>query len=313
VVAPKDNVNKISNNLKAAGLINLEWAFKLYIWENNLGDKLQAGEYEFNTGMNIKQITVALKEGQVSSGREINFTIIPGQTSRDIAKTLDGLGLFSSAEFFKVVGMPLTPPSPVLGSRESGTQIKQFDFLKDKPTGYGLEGYLFPDTYRVFKTASAEDVVNKILSDGLGNKLTDQMKADIKKQGRTIYKIITMASLVEKEVKTLEDMKIVAGIFWNRIKNNQRLESCASLAYILGVNKPQYTTEDTNIDSVYNTYRHAGLTPGPISNPGLNAIKAAIYPTENNYNFFLSRSDTGGTVFGRTYEEHLNNKAKYLK
>jgi len=122
-----------------------------------------------------------------------------------------------------------------------------------------------------------------------------------------------MASLIEKEVRTSEDMKIISGIFWQRIENRQGLESCATLAYILGVNKPQYSVVDTKIDSPYNTYKHRGLPPSPIANPGLNAITAAIYPKETDYNYFLSDPATGQTIFSRTLGEHNLNKAKYLK
>jgi UPF0755 protein len=122
-----------------------------------------------------------------------------------------------------------------------------------------------------------------------------------------------MASIIQKEVTSEADMKTVSGIFWNRIKSGQGLESCATLAYILGVNKPIYSLEDTQIDSPFNTYRNQGLPPAPISNPGAQAIIAAVYPDETDYVFFLSRPDTGETVFSRTYEEHLANKDKYLR
>ena len=101
--------------------------------------------------------------------------------------------------------------------------------------------------------------------------------------------------------------------FWNRIKNGQALESCASLAYILGVNKSQYSYEDTRVDSPYNTYLHRGLPPGPIANPGLKAIEAAIYPQETNYNYFLTATESGKTIFNESYEQHLIDKNKYIK
>ena len=139
------------------------------------------------------------------------------------------------------------------------------------------------------------------------------MRAEIAWQKKTIYEIVTMASIIEKEVRSRADMKIVSGIFWDRIKNGQGLESCATLAYILGVNKPQYTLEDTKIDSPYNTYKYRGLPPGPIANPGLNAIQAAIYPEFTANNYFLSDPATGQTIYSQTLEEHNLNKYKYLK
>jgi UPF0755 protein len=108
-------------------------------------------------------------------------------------------------------------------------------------------------------------------------------------------------------------MKIVSGIFWDRIKNGEALGSCATLAYILGVNKPQYSLEDTRIESPYNTYKYRGLPPGPIANPGFNAINAAIYPEFTDYNYFLSDPETGKTIYSRTLDEHNANKYRYLK
>jgi UPF0755 protein len=189
---------------------------------------------------------------------------------------------------------------------------KDFSFLKDKPKNKNLEGYLFPDTYRFFTDVSGEEVILKMLSN-FDNKLAPKMREDISSQGKTIFEIITMASVIEKEVRSEKDMKIVSGIFWDRIKNGQALESCATLAYILGVNKPQYSYEDTRIKSPYNTYINRGLPAGPIANPGIKAIEAAIYPEYTGYNYFLTASETGETIFSRTYEEHLINKNKYIK
>ena len=143
-------------------------------------------------------------------------------------------------------------------------------------------------------------------------KLDEKMRKDIQAQGKTIFEVLIMASLIEKEVRSVEDMKIVSGIFWDRIKYGQALESCASLAYILGENKTVYSQEDTQINSPYNTYRNKGLPPGPIANPGLNAIQAAIYPQYTEYNYFLTDPETGQTIWSKTFEEHKQNKWKYL-
>jgi UPF0755 protein len=116
---------------------------------------------------------------------------------------------------------------------------------------------------------------------------------------------------VEKEVRSEEDMKTVAGIFWKRVKDEYLLQSCATLAYILGEDKTQYSYEDTQINSVYNTYLNPGLPPGPVSNPGLNAIQASINPEENDYYYFLSDPKTGKTIFSKTLEEHNLNKVRY--
>jgi UPF0755 protein len=252
-------------------------------WDNLLGNKKEVS-------------TPIFKE-------EKTIRVIEGWRNSDIAKELVAQGLTSSSDFTKATWYDYS---------------SQFDFLKDKHKGIDLEGYLYPDTYRVYASSTADEIIVKMLTN-FDNKLTPQMRADIKAQGKTINEIITMASIIEKEAPIsyqtgkLDDAKIVSGIFWNRIKSGQALQSCATLAYILGVNKPQYSEADTRIDSPYNTYQNPGLPPGPIANPGILAITAAIYPIKTNYNYFLTPSGSKELIFSRTYDEHLRNKNKYLK
>ena len=120
-----------------------------------------------------------------------------------------------------------------------------------------------------------------------------------------------MASILEMEVKSQSDREIASGIFWNRVTVGQPLQSCATLAYVLGVNKKQYTYQDTQTVSPYNTYLNRGLPPGPIGNPGIATLRAAIFPKDSNFNYFLSDPETGQTIFSRTFAEHTQNKAKY--
>jgi len=220
--------------------------------------------------------------------------------------------MFQSEELLELVGFPKIDYRYNKDMERPKDYSDKLSLLKDKPKYYSLEGYLFPDTYIIYNDASLEDIVLKMLHN-FDSKLTSKMREDIKKQEKTIYEIITMASVIEKEVRDPEEMKIVSGIFWKRIDVWQPLQSCASLAYILGINKPVYSIEDTKIESPYNTYQNYGLPPGPICNPGLAAIEAAIYPKETEYNYFLSKKENGETVFSRTIEEHNLNKAKYLK
>jgi len=252
-------------------------------------------------------------QDQTAQQADKTVTIIEGWNSRQIAEKLANSQLgFSVDDFLKIAGQPKKNYQSLPANQWPEDFSDNYEFLKDKPKQVGLEGYLFADTYRFRPSSSPKEVIIKLL-DNFDQQLNTKMRQDIEQQGRTIYQIITMASLLEKEVKTEQDMKIVADIFWRRIKNGQRLESCATLAYILGQNKPQYSFEDTRINSPYNTYINSGLPPGPIGSPSLKAIKAAIYPTPNNYNFFLSRPDNGETIFSRNFEEHKVNKAKFLK
>lgn len=170
-----------------------------------------------------------------------------------------------------------------------------------------FQGYLFPDTYYFEKDSSAEIIIKK-MRDNFDEKIKSLVL-----QGRQIYDILKMASILEKEVKSGEDMAIVSGIFWKRLQDKYPLESCATIAYILGVDRWQYSYNDTRIKSSYNTYVNIGLPPTPINNPGLLAIRAAIYPKDTDYYFFLTDPETGNTIFSKTFNEHNRNKAKYFK
>lgn len=309
VIAPGDSVKKISRNLSAEGLIKSAFHFEYYVWQEKKGSLIQAGDYELSGKMTIKEIAAELFSGKAISN-EKEITIIPGWTLRDIAKYLTDSGIASSSDFYKLAGEPLKDYTK---SKNAPVDFSaDFSVLADKPKNYGLEGYLFPDTYRVYNDAAAEDVIKKMLGN-LDEKLTPAMRADIKKQGKTIYQIITMASVIEKEVSKKEDMKIVSGIFWNRIKAGMPLQSDATLTYALGENKAAHSLAETKLNLPYNTYYYRGLPPGPISNPSLEAITAAIYPAKTDYNYFLSRPDTGETIFSKTLDEHNRNKQKYLK
>jgi len=258
------------------------------------------------------------KPATIEARPEKTVRLIEGWTSRDIGQYLEGQGIWQSEEFLEAAGFPRVDYSQEKEMPQPLDFSDDFSFLEDKPKNRGLEGYLYPDTYRVYAASSTPaDLIEKMLLN-FDKRLTPQMRADIAKQGKTIYEIITMASLLEKEAPINyasgdnKDARIISGIFWDRIKAGQALQSCASLAYILGVNKAQYSAEDTQIESEYNTYKYRGLPPGPISNPGILAIEAAIYPISTNYNYFLTPAGSKEIIYATTYEEHLLNKNKYL-
>jgi UPF0755 protein len=310
IIEKGQGVSLIAENLKEENLIKSIFFFKLYVKISDQQASFKDGSYVLSPKMNIKQIVSELTP-KVFLKPEEQITFIEGWSIKDYVKALEEKELIDSDRFISLSGESL------LDYRESTNDYpkdysEEFAFLKDKPSYYGLEGYLFPDTYRFFTDSSENDIIRRMLSN-FDKKLTEKMRADIFSQGKTIHEIITMASIIEKEVQNQDDMKIVSGIFWNRIKGSQALESCATLAYILGVNKAQYSYEDTRTPSSFNTYINRGLPPAPISNPGLRAIEAAIYPEKNDYNYFLTSTETGETIFSRTYEEHLINKNKYIK
>ena len=246
-------------------------------------------------GREKKAAPLVLKE-------EKNLRIIEGWRNADILNLLVKNNLATDSSFSEA---------------QKNYDLSKFSFLASKPKNTDLEGYLYPDTYRVYASSTVTEIIDKMLNN-FDQKLTPQMCADIASQGKTINEVITMASIIEKEAPISyatgdnQDAKIISGIFWNRIKSGQPLQSCATLAYVLGVDKAQYSAADTQIDSPYNTYRNQGLPPGPIANPGILAIEAAIYPTPSHYNYFLTPSGSSKIIYATTYEEHLKNKNKYL-
>ena len=193
-----------------------------------------------------------------------------------------------------------------------GFTVKQIEKLLGlKLPGTDLEGFLFPDTYQFPLKVSGEEVVKR-MRDNFEKKLTQDLREKIEKQGKTIFEIVTMASLIEKEVQTLEDRQIVSGILWKRRNHNIPLQVDATINYITEEKTIKVSIEETKIDSPYNTYKYLGLPLGPICNPGLESIKAAVNPEDSDYWYYLSTPE-GETIFSRTLEEHNLAKAKYLR
>jgi UPF0755 protein len=258
------------------------------------------------------------KPSAVSYRPEETIKVLEGWTLDDIHNYLSSAGKWSSADLESVIGKAKVDYRNLDNTDFPFDFSQQFSFLKDKPKYYSLEGFLFPDTYRVYADATVDDVIVKML-ENFDEKLTDKMRQDIVSQGKTIYDIIIMASLIEKEAPIdyedpeNRDARIVSDIFWGRLQTNQALQSDATLSYLLKDNNPSHSTNDLEIDSPYNSYKYRGLPPTPICNPGIRAIEAAIYPIKTNYNYFLTSLNDGQIYYAVTYDEHLQNKYKYLK
>lgn len=277
-VVKGENTADLAKALDKEKLISSSLAFKIYFYLHR-SQLIKAGEYSIEPKTKTRDLIKQFVEGKVTD-REVSVLIREGLSVKEINEYLKKEGFMKDDSFLN--------------------KAKQY------------EGYLFPDTYRMFKDFTADELIAKMRAN-FEKKLTPELREAMDQSGHKGEEIIIMASILEKEVRTEEEMKIVSGLFWDRMKVGQALQSCATLAFILGVNKAQYSYEDTQIDSPYNTYQHPGLPPGPVSNPGLKAIKAAIYPTKTDYNYFLSRPDTGETVFSKTLDEHNAAKQKYLK
>ncbi len=301
-IKPGEGVKKISLKLEESKLISSALFFELYIWETKSETRLQAGHYELNPKMSISEIVQKIIDGEVLS-QEKNIKLLEGWGIKDMEDYLAKNSITNKNDFSAKVSESVD--NWLFG-------FKMPDFLETAPKTASLEGYLFPDTYRIFNYASADDIVFKML-ENFDKKLNQDLRAEIKKQNKSIHDIIIMASIIEKEVRSPRDMAIVAGILYNRMKIGMRLEVDSSVNFASGKNDPGVSLEDLQIDSPYNTYKYNGLPPGPICSPGIEAIKAAIYPQESPYLFYLNRQDTGETIFSKNFEEHVRNKNKYLK
>lgn len=224
----------------------------------------------------------------VPKREEVSITVIEGWTVQDIQRTLQGLGVdVVPSDFFASAFMSDAP------------------FLKGLSPTTSMEGYLFPDTYRVWKDELPNALILKQLREFAEK--TEGFEAEAQKQGRSFREVVILASILEKEVRNPEELPIVAGIFMNRLKRGMLLQSDATLNYVLQTGQSRLTAGDLKNTSPYNTYKYGGLPPGPISNPGKPALDAALHPAKTEYLYFLTDS-SGKTYFARTLEEHIRNR-----
>ena len=184
---------------------------------------------------------------------------------------------------------------------------ERFPFLATLPSGASFEGYLFPDTYLFPKEATAELIVNELLKT-FEKKALPLFEAYSGKTKLTPYESLVLASIIEEEGKNAQERKIISDIFLKRLAIGQPLQSDATVNYVLGTSKMQPTLKDIETNSPYNTYKFPGLPPGPIANPGIESLTAALDPTPNEYYYFLNNLKTGETVFSKTFEEHVRNR-----
>ena len=238
---------------------------------------------------------------------EIMITIIPGWNLRQVAEYLVKQGFASSTgDVYKLTG------KPAVDYRKLGIilpRINESSVVSYKPGYVSYEGFLAPETYRIFKDASLLDVIKKLINQR-DKEMDGKMWEDVKNSGRGFYESLTMASLLEEEVQNPDDKAKVADILWRRYDKNWALQLDSSVHYAIDKTGNVFTTnKERSFDSLWNTYKYPGLPPGPIANPGLSSIKAALSPEKNNYLYFLTAED-GTVYYAKTLEEHNLNKRK---
>ncbi|WP_409341587.1 endolytic transglycosylase MltG [Paenibacillus sp. MBLB4367] len=293
------STNEIAAKLEEQGMIKNSTLFVYYLRYQKQGSRFQAGEYEMKPGMTLDEIIEKLNEGETVKEEVVRFTIPEGFTVRQIAERLGEQGLVDAEGFLKMTNEKHTLPNNWVAD------------IPDQPDiAYRLEGYLFPETYEMKKGSTAEDILKRLVSewDRKLNELPSGWPDQMKQRGLTFHQLLTIASLIEREVVLEQERPVVAGVIYNRLDKKMPLQIDATVQYALGKPKERLLEKDLFVESPYNTYAHDGLPPGPIASPSLSSVKAALYPEKTNYLFYVTKKDgSQGHLFAETFDEHKKN------
>ncbi len=298
-VFPGDTAEEIGANLKAYGLITDAELFRQLVKYQGVGQNLQAGEYELAATMSMEEVIAAL---QRSTLREARVTLREGWRLEQMAEVIAAAGVSTYDELVRVM------------------RAGKYDesVLAAKPTGVSLEGYLYPDTYRLDMRWPAEQVV-QLLVRTMDSRFTGAMRQQASAAGLTVHEALTVASLVEREAVLAAERPIVASVYLNRLRADMALEADATVQYALGYDAAQkrwwpniQLDQLRTTESPYNTYLRRGLPPGPICSPSLASLQAVLQPAKTDYLFYYAKGD-GSHAFARTFDEHLENQRKYQR
>lgn len=284
----------IARILKENGLIKSVFSFKLTSKLDGFDGTYKQGTYAIDTGLTKRQIMELLQSGKVAN--DLKLTIPEGYTVKQIAETLEQEGYCSAEEFIS----------------ECNSGSFDYDFLKDLPDRkYKLEGYLFPDTYFLTEGMDAHAIINMMLA-RFDQMYTKEYQDAVAASEYTLDEIVTIASMVEKEIKVADERPTAAGVIYNRLEERMSLGIDATVLYAVGKTSGELTAEDLSVDSPYNTRKNLGLPLGPIANPGEASFKAALYPEEHEYLYYVvEAAGKDNHVYCKTYDEFLNAKAAY--
>lgn len=297
-IAEGTGARAIAQQLKGAGVIRSPAGFVARVVLSGARGALKAGTYELSPRESGSAILGRLARGETLPEDQA-ITFPEGFTLEQIAERLAARGLGDQSAF--------------RAAATARTFRQEFSFLATAPDDASLEGYLFPDTYRVQQGTPPDDIIRRMLRRFDEQQREAATGTETRDLARTLHQIVTVASIVEREVRAPEDRRLVAGILWRRFDEGRGLDGDATIRYALNKWDGRLTVEDLRVDSPYNTRRYRGLPPGAIGNPGLDALKAAFTPQTSEYLYYLSASDNKQTIFSRTLDEHNEAKAKYLR
>ncbi|MDI6695920.1 MAG: endolytic transglycosylase MltG [Anaerolineales bacterium] len=287
---------EITRRLEAEGLIQDADLFRLYLIYAGLDTSIQAGEYTLSARMSPVEIARALQD---STPSEVTFRILAGWRLEEIAAALPTSGLTFTPEAF--LSYAVTPPLSL-------------PMIHELPPGSSLEGFLFPDRYRLPRDTGIQEFI-QILLQRFNSQVDAELREGFARQGLDLVQAVTLASIVQREAVDANEMSLIASVFLNRLAAGMRLDSDPTIQYALGFQSDQntwwknpLTLKDLQIESPYNTYLHPGLPPGPICNPGLEALRAVAFPAQSPYYYFRAACDGSGKhLFSETLEEHQQN------
>ncbi len=305
-VEPGETATTIANRLQEQGLISDSQLFRLYMRYAGVDAKLEAGQFALSPSLNMIEIAERLQRARAE---ESVVTIPEGLRAEEIAELLTAQGALDGERFLELVRAG-DPAAAGLGA---------YDFLDDRPPGTTLEGFLFPDTYRLLVPAEPEDLLARML-DNFDRQVTPEMRQTARAAGRSLHEVVTLASIVEREAVLAEEGPVIADVYLNRMEKGMFLRADPTVQYAMGYQPdrgqwwktPVQLDEYETVDSPYNTYLYPHLPPGPICSPGVSAIQAAIYPADTKFLYFMATGD-GGHAFAETWEEHEANVTRYQR
>ncbi|MCI3923687.1 endolytic transglycosylase MltG [Paenibacillus sp. TRM 82003] len=298
----------IAATLEKNGLIRDARIFSYYLKYKRLGTGFQAGTYAMTPGMDIQEIMRRLNAGETVREETNRVTIPEGFTVRQSIAALVSAG-FDEAKLLEIV----QDPSRFAADSSGASAMRAGAIPQSDAYRFAMEGYLFPETYELPLDTDEYGALRRMTQE-LDRKLTmlpEGWEKRLDELGITFHEMMTIASLVEREVVADAERPLVAGVIYNRLAEEMPLQIDATVQYLFDEQKERLFEKDLQIESPYNTYLNAGLPPGPIASPGLASIEAALYPESSEYLFYVTKKDGSGEhYFGKTYNEHLQNIKK---
>lgn len=297
------SANEVAETLHEQGIIKNSFVFKYFLMLKDEGSRFQAGIYELNPGMDNETIIAKLNAGKTVAAETIRFTIPEGFTVLQIADKLAEQKLVDKDKF-----MGLIATQTAFGDAEAVRSIPVRDDLHQR-----LEGYMFPETYEMKVGSTEADIINRMVLE-LDRKLAElpeDWQDVLEEKKLSLHELLTIASLIEREVVVDTERALVASVIYNRITDGMPLQIDATVQYSLDKPKERLYEKDLLVEGPYNTYKVKGLPPGPIASPSLASIEAALYPEESDFLFYVTKKDGSQEhLFAKTYKEHLKNIEK---